>query len=127
MDRTPRPPRPYAEPPKRRRRFSPWSILAPLALIAVVVMTFNALGKSCVFRDCDPVQKKQATTRADKPAPRRHRVKEGETAQSIADLYGLTIDQLRACNPEIADIYIIRPGELIRVNPKRCDKEPPGV
>lgn len=120
-----------------RRRLSVWSLLAPAALVAVVMLTFSALGDSCVFKDCGakeatasdtPAEEALAAKREERPElytkdgrlKPRWKVREGQSAQNIADDFELTIEELKACNPQILDIRQLQAGEFVQVNHKYC-------
>lgn len=118
---TGRPIPPPRNAPRRPLKLSVWSLLAPVALVIVVIFVFNAIGKSCAVRDCPSNAKSTTTTATAKiPTNKRHRVKPNETAGNIAKLYGLTVDDLAACNPKVADLYTLQVGQVLTVNPKRC-------
>jgi hypothetical protein len=129
----------YDPPPqRRRRRLSVWTVLAPAALVAVVVLLFSALGSSCAFKDCGadkaavagdtPAEEALAAKRKAKPQlyakdgklKPRWKVREGQSAQAIADDFELTMTELRACNPQILDFRQIRPGQFVQVDHKHC-------
>jgi len=46
--------------------------------------------------------------------PRAHHVQEGETISDIAELYGVTIDEVLALNPEV-DPELINPGQVVLI------------
>lgn len=116
--------------PRRRRRYSIWTLLAPAALVIVVVVSFNAIGRSGVLDDDKPTTTKSTTKAStEKKIPTnsrgrpkaRHKVAEGETLQSIADLYGLSVDQLTACNANnLPDPQNLQIGQFLHVDQKRC-------
>lgn len=137
--------RPYIPPPPDdpqrppRRRYSPWTLLAPAALLVVVIMSFSALGSSCVFKECGPDATKAAagstpaeeavkTKKQEKPylfgkdgeLKPRWKVREGQSAQEIAEDFDLTIEELKACNPHVIDIRQLRTGQFLHVEHKRC-------
>lgn len=112
------------EPTRPRRRYSPWTLLAPLALLAVVVMIFTTLGRSCAFKDCGEstagetkqTQTKTATVKRKRNA--HYVVKEGDTAQTIAERFDLTEAEFRACNRQIPDLYNLQIGQFVNVGSK---------
>jgi LysM repeat protein len=119
--------------PGQRRRYSLWTLLAPAALVVVNVMSFNAVGRSGVLdSDSEKSSKTDSTTTSSaattkkvptnsKGRPKvRHQVAEGETAQSIAEMYLLTVDQLIGCNPQLSDPQNLQIGQYLHVDPKRC-------
>lgn len=112
------------------RRYSIWTLLAPAALLVVVIAMFNALGSSCVLKGCDGKDGKStgsdATATAGKSAKPGdagrmfYRVRSGDTGQSIADRFGLTLEELQTCNPKVADFYTLQPGQRLTVSTAKC-------
>jgi LysM repeat protein len=119
-------PVPLPDQPRPRRSFSLWTLLAPVALVIVVVLLFNALGQSCVVNDkgCDKstAKKKAPAAKASKSAkklPRRYRVKKGENFGAIADRFGLSEAQLKKCNPKVTDPTNLGVGTVLAV--RKCE------
>lgn len=120
--------------PGQRRRYSLWTLLAPAALVVVIIMSFNAIGRSGVLDSDggkstkDSGAKTDAKTTANAKIPTnskgrpkaRHQVAEGETLQSIADLYQISVDQLIGCNPQLSDPQNLQIGQYLHVDQKRC-------
>lgn len=142
-DRPSPPPRPNSPPtpgaPRRRPRWSLWTLLAPAALVVVIVMVAGSLGSSCVLKDCKddskastgntPAETKAKKKRQDEPQlyeadgslKKRWKVREGQSAQEIADDFELTLEELKACNSKtVLDIRQIRPGQFLQVDHKYC-------
>jgi LysM repeat protein len=119
------------DPLRPRRRFSFWTLLAPAALIVVVIMTFSAVGKSCAFKDCDepaaetkaePAKKATAKKGGKKAKPRkRYRIQSGDTLQEIAMRFDLSEEDLKACNSGVFDFRNLQVGRFLHVDKKRCD------
>ena len=118
--------RSYATPPKRRRRYTVWTLLAPAAVVILWISFFSALGKSCVFKECTDGQANGAETTSeddaqnDVPRGGNTRVKSGDTLGSIADKFLLTEDELKACNPTV-DPQTLQPGDLLIVSAVDCE------
>lgn len=106
--------------PRKKRRFSLWTLLAPVGLVVLVIAIFNALGEaSCVFSECKKKDKGSEST-SEKPANlppggKRHRVRTGDTVASIAEKYGLTEQGFMKCNPNITDSYVLHVGDSVAV------------
>jgi LysM repeat protein len=119
--------RSYAQPPRRRRRFSVWTLLAPAAAIILWVSFFSALGSSCVFKDCaDEVSDSETVdesgdARNDLARGTKSKVKEGDTLGAIAKRFDLTEDELKACNP-LVDPQALRPGAFLTVSAIDCEE-----
>lgn len=128
------PPNDHRDPLRPRRRYSIWTILAPVALLVFVFATFNAIGESCLFKECrdeapakakdDGAAKrtKAGAKRRDNeslPTGMRYTVKAGDNASAIAADFDITVDELQACNPK-ADITILPEGMKLFVAPARC-------
>lgn len=128
--------------PSRARRYSAWSLLAPLALLAVVIALVHAVSTSCLGDSCRTADDKvaeeapnpsagsaKASTRPGTEArklpagQRRYRVKRNDTAEQIAQQFGLTTPQLKACNPDtLADSYDLQAGEMLWVTKSQDGK-----
>lgn len=121
--------RSYSTPPKRRRRFSIWTLLAPAAVLVLWVSFFSAVGKSCIVRTCEerPAAATDATTDAsgdkrntlDQGA--KYKIKAGDSLGAIAARYDLTEDELKACNPTV-DPQTIQPGDRLLVSAIDCEE-----
>ncbi len=117
--------RSYSTPPKKRRRFSVWTLLAPAAVVVLWVSFFSALGQSCAFKECKDTDKASASAKdTDKPANdvaagKRTKVKDGDTLGAIAAKFGLTEDELKACNPAV-DPQVLRAGTYLKVSAADC-------
>ncbi|MCW2925028.1 MAG: LysM domain [Thermoleophilia bacterium] len=116
----------FATAPRRRRRFSVWTILAPAAVIVLFVAFFSALGQSCIFKECAKSKSSDSSTAdsADKrnsvPRGGRSKVKAGDSLGSIAARYELTEEELKACNPKV-DPQSLQPGQYLRVAAIDCE------
>ena len=119
------------QPLRPRRRFSLWTILAPAALILLVVLVFNAVGKSCAFKDCDAKKSsaaskkesgaaKKSTAAKQQKQRRGYKVRSGDSLQTIAARFELSEADLKACNPKIFDFRTIQVGQYMLVDRKRC-------
>jgi hypothetical protein len=118
--------RSYSSAPRRRRRFSAWTILAPAAAIILWVSFFSALGKSCLFKDCadpEPVaaQTADGDQRNDLARGTKAKIKEGDTLGAIAERFLLTEDELKACNP-LVDPQTLKPGQYLTVSAIDCEE-----
>jgi hypothetical protein len=114
---------PKLEPPlPPRRTFRLWTIAAPAALLVLVVVLFNAVSSSCALRDCpDAAPAKDVAAADSTPKPRFHRVKEADSMGGIAERYGLTIDEIKACNPNV-DPNALQVRQRLRVEKEFCKK-----
>lgn len=117
----------YATPPRRRRRFSAWTVLAPAAAIILWVSFFSALGKSCVFKECADAKDVGAQTvdegdeRNDLGRGTKSKVKDGDTMGAIAERFSLTEEELKACNP-LVDPQALRAGQYLTVSAVDCEE-----
>jgi LysM repeat protein len=117
----------FRPPAARRRRFSPWTIIAPVAAIVLWVSFFSALGKSCVFKDCANAKDKGSQTAAeasgikqnDLPRGAKVKIRTGDNLGAIARKYQLTEDELKACNP-LVDAQALQPGTFLLVSSIDC-------
>lgn len=90
------------------RRFSIWTILAPLALIAsfmvAVVLVRGALETPTPAAE-QPLQTLTTTTTAattvDPSVPLTYRIRKGDTLSAIAERYGITTASIELLNPEL--------------------------
>jgi LysM repeat protein len=117
-------------PPPPRRRYSLWTLLAPGALLVIVILAFNAIGQSCAIKSCDDdkpaasttsektEKADPATTNAEGKPRSTYVVKAGDSGQAIADRFSLTVEDLAACNEQTTDdFYNLTVGERLRVGP----------
>jgi LysM repeat protein len=117
--------RSYSTPPKKRRRYSVWTLLAPAAVVVLWISFFSALGQSCAFKECtDSGSASAKSDDADKPANdiaagKRTKVKDGDTLGDIAERFGLTVAELQACNPAV-DPQSLRAGTFLKVSAADC-------
>ena len=118
--------RSYANAPRRRRRFSVWTLLAPAAVIILWISFFSALGKSCVFKECADAKDNGSETadegdkKNDLPRGANTRVRPGDTMGVIADRFFLSEDELKACNQDV-DPQSLQPGDLLVVSAVDCE------
>lgn len=119
--------RSYASAPKRRRRYSVWTLLAPAAAVILWISFFSALGKSCVFKECADAKDNGSESQSDgsdtqNKVPRggRAKVKNGDTVGIIAARFDLTEEELKACNPTI-DPQALQPGQFLVVSAIDCE------
>jgi LysM repeat protein len=118
--------RSYTQPQRPRRRFSPWTIIAPAAAIILWVSFFSALGKSCVFKECAGAKDNGSETadagdkKNELPRGAKKKVVEGDTLGSIAAQFDLTEDELKACNP-LVDPQSLQPGDRLLVSAVDCE------
>jgi hypothetical protein len=109
--------------PRRRRRYSIWTVLAPIGLIVFVIFSVSALSNSCVGHgNCT---KKKTDTASAKPANAfksgtKAKVQKGQSMGSIAAKYNLTVADLQACNPTI-DSQALQPGQRLNVSAIDCE------
>jgi hypothetical protein len=117
----------YQSPPKKRRRYSVWTLLAPAAAVILWISFFSALGQSCVFKSCSDDGDASAETtddgdeRNDLARGTKSKVKEGDTLGSIAAKFKLTEDELKACNP-LVDPQALQPGQYLTVSAIDCEE-----
>lgn len=117
----------YSQGARPRRRFSPWTIIAPAAAIVLWISFFSALGKSCVFKDCADARDNGAQTvdegdeRNEQPRGARAKVKEGDNLGVIAARFDLTEEELKACNP-LVDPQALQPGQYLFVSAIDCEE-----
>lgn len=119
--------RSYAAAPRRRRRFSAWTVIAPAAAIILWVSFFSALGKSCIFKECAGEKDKGSETASDGsdkrnklPRDARAKVKSGDTLGTLAARFDLTEEELKACNP-LVDPQSLQPGQFLVVSAINCE------
>jgi LysM repeat protein len=119
--------RSYATPPRRRRRYSVWTLLAPAAAVILWISFFSALGKSCVFKECADAKDTGSETadegdeRNDVPRGGKAKVKEGDSLGAIATRFKLTEEELKACNP-LVDPQALQPGTYLAVSAVDCEE-----
>lgn len=110
-------------PRRPRRRVTFWTIAAPVATGALFIAIFVGLSNSCLTSGgCSSTS---AAEDADKPANdlkpgARAKVKPGDSVGSIADRFGLTMEEIKACNPLI-DPQNIQPGQYLVVSAATCE------
>ncbi len=116
---------PQLEPPTPpRRKHRAWVIAAPITLVVVTALLFNAVGKSCVVKHCSPAAntKKQSATSSTAANKRlMYRVTQADSMGQIAAKFGLTIDEIKACNPNV-DPNALQVGQKLRVDKAFCKK-----
>jgi LysM repeat protein len=111
----------------RRHRTSVWTIVAPIALVAVaalaVLLVRDGLADIEADRAGDAVVAAEAgaTTATgeqaleiDASVPQRYRIRRGDTLSEIAARYGLTTDWIVGLNPGL-DPLALSPGDRIRL------------
>lgn len=120
--------RSYAQAPRSRRRYGPWTIIAPAAAIILWISFFSALGKSCIFKECADAKDTGSTTvsedgdeRNDLPGGAKAKVKEGDSLGGIAARFDLTEEELKACNPKV-DPQSLQPGQYLIVSAVDCEE-----
>jgi LysM repeat protein len=118
----------YATGPKRRRRFSIWTLLAPAAAVILWISFFSALGSSCIFKECskdsgsDGAQTvASGDERNDLARDTKAKIKDGDTLGSIAAKYKLTEEELKACNP-LVDPQALQAGRYLVVSAVNCEE-----
>ena len=93
------------------RRFSVWSIVAPIALIGVfalaVLLVLGALDTPPPPADA-PAATATADTgpRIDPSVPATYVIRKGDTLSDIADRYGLTSDWIVSLNPQLDPVSL---------------------
>lgn len=107
-------------------------MLAPLALVAVVIALFSAVGKSCALRNCESETattsqrsasadaKSTSSTGAPVRVRQRYKVQPNDTAQSIAAKFDLTEEELRDCNPQVEDFYNLQVDQFLNIAQRKC-------
>jgi LysM repeat protein len=120
--------RSYTQPSRPRRRYGPWTIIAPAAAIILWVSFFSALGKSCVFKECADAKDTGSETatndgdkRNDLPGGAKAKVKDGDSLGGIAQRFDLTEEELKACNPKV-DPQALQPGQYLLVSAVDCEE-----
>lgn len=123
-------------PRPRRRRYSLWTLLAPVALIVTVMLLANAIGRSGVFDDSKQTSSKTtkagagntkpgssttpartSTTGCTPPTGRKQvRVKASQTLSVIADANCTTVEKLLELNPAITDPQSLQLDQRIVVS-----------
>lgn len=87
------------------RRFSIWTVLAPIALIVVVVVAFTLAWGAITSpppRSEQPTDTTTAqTTTVDASVPAIYQIRKGDTLSAIAERYGVTTDYLVQLNPQL--------------------------
>ena len=119
--------RSFTTPPRSRRRFSIWTVIAPAAAIILWISFFTALGGSCFFKECkdesksdDAAAAASADKRNDLDKGARAKVKAGDSLGSIAAKFELTEDELKACNP-LVDPQTLQPNTYLIVSAIDCE------
>jgi LysM repeat protein len=120
--------RSYQQAPRGRRRYSPWTIIAPAAAIILWISFFSALGHSCIFKECSDTKDASAeTTRSDGdkandlPRGAKAKVKTGDSLGAIAARFDLTEEELKACNP-LVDPQALQPNQFLIVSAVDCEE-----
>ena len=120
--------RSYSQPQRGRRRYSPWTIIAPAAAIILWISFFSALGKSCIFKECADAKDTGSVSttndgdkRNDLPAGAKAKVKDGDSLGGIAERFDLTEEELKACNPKV-DPQTLQPGQYLIVSAVDCEE-----
>ncbi len=129
MAKSPKP-LPTDDPAEGRRKFSIWTLLAPVALILFVIFLFQTLGDACIFGSCSNESKAKSSKKAsakktgntNKCTRKFTRVREGDNATSIANRCGMTVEELTECNPQVKDWRTLQSGQQIRVGAQLCSK-----
>jgi LysM repeat protein len=100
---------------------SPARFLAPLALVAFVVALLMVVSSGTGGDGEEPANTSRPAATATREAeskPRRKRrvyvVKPGDTPSEIAEVTGVTLEQLEEANPDL-DPQLLTPGQRIRV------------
>ena len=100
---------------------SPARFLAPLALVAFVVVLLMILqsgGNDQSGEEPATNSNKPAATSTPTPKPKRKRkvyvVKPGDTPSGIAEKTGVTLEQLEMANPDL-DPQLLAPGQRIKL------------
>lgn len=110
-------------PPRRKNRLI--VIAAPTALLVLVVLLFNAIGSSCAVTSCTskPAHRASTRTTADTSAKQQrfYRVAASDSMGSIAEKFDLSIDEIKACNPNV-DPNALQIGTKLRVERDYCKK-----
>lgn len=116
----------YSTPPKKPRRFSVWTLLAPAAVVILWISFFSALNQSCILKECPKKDTSTKTNdtedkRNDLPQGTKTKVKAGDTIGSIAAKFHLTEEELKACNSK-ADPQTLQPGQYLTVSAVDCEE-----
>ena len=88
-----------------QRRFSIWTILAPLGLIAVFVVALvlvrGALEPPSPAAPEPTVSATEPMLRVDASVPAFYSIRKGDTLSAIAERYGVTTDYIVQLNPNL--------------------------
>jgi LysM repeat protein len=91
-----------------------WTIAAVYGVNLAELINLNHLGPNAIVRPGDRLIIKLGEGQAPPPAPTTHRVQEGETAWTIAALYGLTLDEFLTLN-HIDRSTVLYPGDEVLI------------
>ncbi|MBC7460584.1 MAG: LysM peptidoglycan-binding domain-containing protein [Thermoleophilia bacterium] len=110
--------------PRRRRRFSIWTVLAPAGAIVLFVLLISSVQNSCIARGTC-TKSKDSNGASGKPANdvkagAKAKVVQGQSMGSIAAKYNLSVAELQACNPLI-DAQTLQPGQRLNVSAIDCE------
>ena len=87
-----------------RRRFSIWSVVAPLGVVAVaavaVLLVLGALHAPPPPKE-RPAATAAAAPKLDASVPATYRVRKGDTLSGIAERYGVSTDWILSLNPQL--------------------------
>jgi LysM repeat protein len=91
-----------------------WTIAAVYGVDLMDIVSINHLGPDAIVKPGDLIIVRLGEGQAPPPAPTTHTVQEGETAWTIAALYGLTLDELLALNG-IDRSTLLYPGDEVLI------------
>jgi LysM repeat protein len=107
---------------RRSRRFSVWSLIAPVGLVvAVVAIVSIVTGSGWLDHGGGPADTQTtATTRTittgnGQTVAITIRAKAGETLMDIAVRYGLSLDALHELNPKLSTTAALPAGRKVRL------------
>ena len=111
-----------------KRKWSLWTLLAPVGLVFVVVLMVGAVNEGTRGKTKSTSTKStstKASTVAAKPKSTAYiyKVKAGDSLGAISTQFGLSEADITTCNPRaLTDSHTIQPGMRLHVNQAFCDK-----
>ena len=96
---------------------SPFRVVPPLALVAVLVAVWLLVAQGSDEPADRPVAGPTTTTTAPRTTRRTYTVRPGDNLTSVAQRFGLDVAQLVQLNPQV-DPQTLRAGQRIRLRPR---------
>jgi LysM repeat protein len=91
-----------------------WTIAAVYGVDLMELVTLNRLGPDGIIRPGDQIIVRLGEGQSPPAAPTTHTVQAGETAWTIAAMYGLTLDELLTQN-DIDRSTVLYPGDTVMI------------